>query len=178
MDMPNAQREALLGERWRALSDAEKATYKIVGGTHASGPYAHPAPCVPACTHAESSGAASGMPSAAPPTAAPLTTLPTLPQIGTLLSWNSNTGHLPQPAPFPPPPAPLVPFVPLAPSNPPAPPAPAAPAGAPNEESAGTSQHQLLRTLEQMTGDDALDMLELVNRSGSFSEVVGARGAS
>ena len=30
-----------------------------------------------------------------------------------------------------------------------------------NRESADTLQHQLLQTLEQMTGDDALDMLEL-----------------
>ena len=54
--MLNADREALLADRWRALPEAERARYKVVGHARAVAPaqalHAHPATApAPACAH-------------------------------------------------------------------------------------------------------------------------------
>ena len=153
-ELRNAEREALLGQRWRTLSVAEKAPYKFarVDPRVATAP----APALQAHHLAAPS-------SASPPLPAPLPT--------------------PLPAPLPrrqpaPPPPPLMrsPPAPPAPIAPPAPPAqrvapirPAAPAlpaaltppAALNPLPAAPLQlHELLtQALEEMTGEEATDML-------------------
>ena len=101
--LSNSQREAFLGERWRALSDAERALYRAVGGAHAPAPvpalHAHPANPAPAPAPVKRARPGSSpMPPTAPLAATPLAAAPlaaaphnALLPIGTVLGVSSNS---------------------------------------------------------------------------------------
>ena len=143
--LANSEREAILGQRWRALSAAEKAPYRFTQVDHAA-----PAPAPAVEAHAEHTAAA---PTQSPPPA-PLP--PPQPR------------RLPAPPPPPlessySPPAPTARSVP--PALPPAPPSPvrpiarASPPALTDSAEALRLQELLTHTLEEMTGDEATDML-------------------
>ena len=153
-ELRNAEREALLGQRWRALSVAEKAPYRFASVDRIA-----PAPAPAIQAHLEYPDAGPAQPPLPAPQPAPL------------------PAPLPRRLPAPPPP----PFVPPTTNSPPAPtarivpPAPPAPRAAPVQPAgralpaaptlpaapAETQQLQelLTQTLEQMTGDEATDLL-------------------
>ena len=155
-ELRNAEREAFLGQRWRALSVAEKAPYRfaLVAPT--------PAPALQACpAHLAAAPAPPPLPAPlpaplprrlpAPPPAAPP------PLIPPTTTWPpAASAPIAPPARPPAPPAPRA-----APAAPAARPAAAlAPPAAPTLADDTLQLHLLLsETLEGMTGDETTDML-------------------